>query len=374
MRILSSLLSPVSMAFLVIILGYYLGRIKIFKVSLDLSGVLVVAVFVGWMLSLTAYQSTIVDVIEYETNMKFFSTFGTALFVSSIGLSTGGVLNFRNRHDMKAIVIGSLMVCSSFVVMRIIAILDSNISDSKLLGVLCGALTTTPGLSAACELKNVISEEAVLGYGCAYLFGVTATVIFVQIVGSSLNFPPEEDKMVGNNREDKYALSGLVQIGCTVILGRLLGSIEIMNFSLGSSGGMLCSGIVIGFIVKNILPTKLLTAKMLTPFRNMGLVLFFVGNGIPAGMQLSGGVDFKMIFYGVLLTIIPITVGVFLYKIFFNDRLSATTIAGGMTSTPAIGMLVEKYTNISLSKYALAYFGALITIVILIRIDVMGTL
>lgn len=367
MTILSSLLSPISMAFLVIIFGYYLGRIKIFKVSLDLSGVLVVAVFVGWMLSLIAYQSTIVDVIEYEANMKFFSTFGTALFVSSIGLSTGGVLDFRNRHDMKAIVIGSLMVCSSFVVMRIIAILDSNISDSKLLGILCGALTTTPGLSAACELKNVISEEAVLGYGCAYLFGVTATVILVQIVGSSLNFTHEEDNKAVDNCEHNCALSGLIQIGCTVIFGRLLGNVEIMNFSLGSSGGMLCSGIVIGFIVKRILPTKSLSAKMVTPFRNMGLVLFFVGNGVPAGMQLSGGVDFIMIIYGVLLTIIPMMVGVFFYKVFFNDGLVATTIAGGMTSTPAIGVIVEKYNNISLSKYALAYFGALITIVILIR-------
>lgn len=100
----------------------------------------------------------------------------------------------------------------------------------------------------------------------------------------------------------------------------------------------------------------------------MGLVLFFVGNGIPAGMQLTNGVEIKVIFYGVSLTIIPITVGVLLYKMFFSDRLSATTIAGGMTSTPAIGVLAEKYNNIPLSKYALAYFGALITIVILIRL------
>lgn len=118
---------------------------------------------------------------------------------------------------------------------------------------------------------------------------------------------------------------------------------------------------------------KSLTAKMLTPFRNTGLVLFFVGNGIPAGIQLSGGVSLKMIFYSVLLTIIPITVGVFIYRLFFKNKFAATAIAGGMTSTPAIGVLAEKHNNISLNKYALAYFGALITIVILIRINVTGT-
>ena len=374
MAMLSNLLSPLSVAFVVIILGYLIGKIKFARISLDLSGVLIVAVFVGWLLSVIASRSSIVNVTEYEANMKFFSSFGTALFVSSIGISTGGILDFRKKKDMKAIVIGSLMVCSSFGVMRLIAILNSTISNSKLLGLLCGALTTTPGLSAVCELKNVISEEAVLGYGCAYLFGVIATVLFVQIASNSLNFIHEEDNKVVVNCEHECDLNGLVQIGSAVILGRLLGNVEVMNFSLGSSGGMLCSVIIIGFIVKRILPTKSLTAKILTPFRNMGLVLFFVGNGIPAGMQLISGVDFKTIIYGVLLTIMPITVGVFLYKMFFNDSLSATTIAGGMTSTPAIGVLVEKYNNISLSKYALAYFGALITIVILIRINVMDIL
>ena len=68
------------------------------------------------------------------------------------------------------------------------------------------------------------------------------------------------------------------------------------------------------------------------------------------------------------MTIIPIISGTFLYKLFFKDRLPATTIAGGMTSTPAIGVLTEKHNDISLSKYALAYFGALITNIVLIRI------
>ena len=369
---MSNLLSPLSVFFIVIIFGYLIGKIKFAKISLDLSGVLIAAVLMGWSLSVIASHSVMINLKEYEANMKFFSSLGTALFVSSIGLSTGGVVNFRNRCDMKSIAIGSLMVCSAFIVMRLIGILDSNIPDSKLLGILCGALTTTPGLSVACELKSVISEEAVLGYGCAYLFGVTATVIFVQIVGNSSNFTLEEDKMVGNNCEYKHALSGLIQIGCTVVLGRLLGSVEIMNFSLASSGGMLCSGIVVGVIVKKLFSTKSLTTKMLTPFRDMGLVLFFVGNGIPAGMQLTDGVELNMIFYGVLMTIAPIISGTVLYRFFFKDRLPATVIAGGMTSTPAIGILAEKHNNISLNKYALAYFGALITIVILIRIGVIG--
>lgn len=146
MAMLSNLLSPLSVAFIVIILGYLIGKIKFSKISLDLSGVLIVAVLMGWVLSAVASCSFIVNAIEYEANMKFFSSFGTALFVSSIGLSTGGTLDFHNRKDMKAIAIGSLMVGSAFVAMKIISIVDKNITKSKLLGVLCGALTTTPGI------------------------------------------------------------------------------------------------------------------------------------------------------------------------------------------------------------------------------------
>ena len=364
---MSNLLSPLSVAFIVIIFGYLIGKIKFAKISLDLSGVLIVAVLTGWILSAIALHSSVVNVIEYETNMKFFSSFGTALFVSSIGLSTGGILDFREKKDMKAIAIGSLMVCSAFVVMKIISLLDKNISESKLLGVLCGALTTTPGLSTACELQNIVSNDVILGYGCAYLFGVIATVLFVQAISNKSMDISNKKSEIKEPHENKCALHGLLQIGGVIVLGRAIGNIEIMNFSLGVSGGMLCVGIVVGVIVKKLFSTKSLTTTMVTPFRNMGLVLFFVGNGIPAGMQLTAGVELNMIFYGVLMTIVPIISGTVLYRLFFKDRLPATTIAGGMTSTPAIGVLAEKHNNISLSKYALAYLGALITTIFLIR-------
>ena len=186
MTVLCSLLSPISIAFIVIIIGYYLGRIKIFKVSLGLSGVLIVAVFTGLLFAIITPWRDVADMDEYQSYMKFFSAFGTALFASSIGISTGGSIDFRKWKDMKAIIVGSLMVVSAFITMKIIFMVDKNITLSKLLGSLCGALTTTPGLSAACELKNMVSEEITLGYGCTYLFGVVATVLFVQITTKEL--------------------------------------------------------------------------------------------------------------------------------------------------------------------------------------------
>lgn len=52
MQFLSSLISPITSAFFVIIIGYYIGRIKIHWFSLDLAGILIVAVAAGYLISL----------------------------------------------------------------------------------------------------------------------------------------------------------------------------------------------------------------------------------------------------------------------------------------------------------------------------------
>ena len=209
------------MAFAVIIIGYSLGRLKIFKVSLDLSGVLVVAVLAGWLLEAVKPQC-ISDISELSESFKPFSTIGTALFVSSIGLATGGILDYQKSKDLKAIITGSVMSVSAFAVMRLISSFDGRISESKLLGAMCGALTSTPGLSAVCELKDVIAEEAVLGYGSTYLFGVTATVLFVQVQNRQAQETCQSEQQIETTTQSKAALSGLIQIGIVVL--RLGGS------------------------------------------------------------------------------------------------------------------------------------------------------
>ncbi len=364
---MNNILSPIPLAFIVIIVGYYIGQIKLFKISLSLSGILIVAIFVGWILTAVAPQLTEINIVDLENNMKLFSTLGTALFVSSIGISTGSMLDYGDRKDAKAIIVGALMVSTAFVTMKIISWFDGSITISELLGSLCGALTTTPGLSAACELENIVSEDVVLSYGCTYPLGVVGTVLYAQVATRKTDVFYENIKNKATSYKNKAALNGLIQIAMVIILGRIIGSVKILSFSLGNLGGILCSGIVISLLVKKISPEKSLTSEMLTPFRNIGLVLFFVGNGIPAGMRISDGVNIKIIVYGMLMAIIPIVIGTIFNRLFFKKGIEVTVIAGGMTSTPAIGVITEKYKDISLSRYVFAYFGALITTIIMIR-------
>ena len=120
-------------------------------------------------------------------------------------------------------------------------------------------------------------------------------------------------------------------------------------------------------IVKKCFSHKIASAKAMGLYRNFGLVLFFVGNGIPAGMSLSSGFDVKLFFYGTLMSIVPICSGVIFSKLFSRDNSVSSIVAGGMTSTPAVGVLLRKQCQVSLESYSMAYVGALLTIILLVR-------
>lgn len=119
------------------------------------------------LLQLISSNKVIKETIEIQTlksNMQMFSLLGSALFISVIGIMVGYSLDLRNSKNAKCILCGSMMAISSFALTNLISLLDEEISDSKLLGAMCGALTTTPGLSAIVELDSVILEDATLAY------------------------------------------------------------------------------------------------------------------------------------------------------------------------------------------------------------------
>ena len=177
---MSVLTNSLMLMFITIVAGYYLGRIKIIGISLDFSGILIVAIVVGWIIVRVNSLNQYIDCISIKSDLSLFSSLGTSLFVSAIGIATGVSIDKNIKNSFKSIAVGVLMVVAAFLSMNIISIIDENITTSKLLGTLCGALTTTPGLSSACELKGVNATEAILGYGHAYIGGVLFTILFVQ--------------------------------------------------------------------------------------------------------------------------------------------------------------------------------------------------
>jgi putative transport protein len=60
------------------------------------------------------------------------------------------------------------------------AIVLLDIPSGLAAGLMCGALTSTPGLAAAIEASG--DAAASVGYGIAYPFGVLGVVLFVQVI------------------------------------------------------------------------------------------------------------------------------------------------------------------------------------------------
>jgi predicted RNA-binding protein with PIN domain len=79
-----------------------------------------------------------------------------------IGLQTGFSIKNHSKNSVLAFVIGSFMSLSGVAVMLLLSLIDKSINYTFLLGILCGALTSTPGLSNVCERMGNGSENAVM--------------------------------------------------------------------------------------------------------------------------------------------------------------------------------------------------------------------
>lgn len=359
------IISPTILLFAIIVIGYLIGGIRIYNISLDLAAILIVAVASGFFIARLNPQ--IVD-YDFENGFSIFSKLGTALFISAIGFGSGrDIAQGFNKKNLVCIFIGILMSVVGIATMKIIGLIDSDLDYSLLLGILCGALTSTPGLSAVCEDVDIVPELATLGYGCTYLFGVIGVVLFVQFMTRNLTIDVAEHKTA--DKTETQSIEILIPLAIAIATGSILGSITIplLCFSLGTSGGILCMSVLIGFVIKKAIPNH--NASSLSNYRSLGLMLFFVGAGVPAGIRLTTAFNIKWFIYGIILTTIPILCGYVLSRYLFKMPLADNMciIAGGMTSTPAIGVLIRRFNcSLNLTTYSFTYIGALLALVLLI--------
>ncbi|HKM93388.1 MAG TPA: TrkA C-terminal domain-containing protein [Prolixibacteraceae bacterium] len=151
--------------FLIVTLGFLLGRIKIKGVSLDVSAVIFIALVFG-------HFGVIIP--------NDFQQIGLVLFIFTIGLQAGpGFFSSFKKHGKNlAILASTLIVVAGITTIAVVHIfgIDKNIG----IGLLTGALTSTPGLAAAIDVTK--SPMASIGYGVAYPFGVIGVILFVSFL------------------------------------------------------------------------------------------------------------------------------------------------------------------------------------------------
>ena len=374
-------------------LGYLLGRITIKGVSLGTAGVFIVALLFGALLYNPLAEQLKVSGVSYVTNaLKIIENLGLILFVTSVGFIAGPNFFGDFKRNFKSyIVIGLLIIivgglscwaCTMFDIK--VYGRDPKDAAAMVVGLLSGSLTSTPAFSAAKATVTTDALEAMVavGHGIAYLFGVVGVVLFVQLVPkfAKADMENERAKLSENNPEVPSKLTGkemeldplgFCAFSLVAVIGIILGSIKIGNFSLTTTGGCLLMSLIFGHFAKigNVSVTP--STPTLKNFRELGLMLFLIGAGVAGGAEFVKYFEWVYFIYGIIMTLLPMIVGFIFAKYVLKLNLlnNLGSICGGMTSTPALGTLISTAgTEKVAGAYASTYPIALIAVVLVSQI------
>ena len=203
--------------FLIIALGYMLGRIKIKGVSLDVSAVIFIALLFGH------FGVTIPQSLGY---------FGLVLFIFSIGLQSGpGFFDSFRRNGKNLLLMALIIIVSAGAVGLGMGYLFG-IDIPGVTGLIAGALTSTPGLAVAIDSTH--SPLASIAYGIAYPFGVIGVILFVKffpkIIGKDLQ---EEAYRLEHETKSAYpeVNFAVFRVVNPTVFGKSLGELQVRTMT-----------------------------------------------------------------------------------------------------------------------------------------------
>lgn len=193
----NSIASTLMLYSFVIAVGIYLGKRKLFGISLGVTFVL----FVGIVMGSFGYC---VD----ENILKFIREFGLILFIFSIGLQVGpGFFSSFKKGGMRLNGLAVLSICISVVIVIGIYFLGNVNDKAALVGIMSGAVTNTPGLAAAQQTISELTGDGAQvntmaqGYAATYPLGVVGIIAAMLVIRSI--FRIKVDKEVQIIEEDE---------------------------------------------------------------------------------------------------------------------------------------------------------------------------
>ena len=209
---------------IVIAIGVYLGKLKVFGVSLGVTFVLFAGILAGHI-GFTAPTPT----------LTFVQDFGLILFVFMIGMQVGP--GFFESFGMAGIKLNGLAACA--ILLNILVMFacyfiffdTSNVTNLPMMvGTLYGAVTNTPGLGAANEALSTVfpngAPQIASAYACAYPLGVLgiigATILIRYICNIKLEKEEEELKAVEGTKTNKKPYKMHVEVTNQYLEGKTI--------------------------------------------------------------------------------------------------------------------------------------------------------
>ena len=184
----------------VIAVGVLLGKIKFFGVSLGVTFVLFTGIVCGHF-GFTGNTQI----------LTFMQDFGLILFVFCIGLQVGPSFftSFKKGGVSMNVVAVGVVLLNVAVALGLYYALGGRVELPMMVGILCGAVTNTPGLGAANEALSQLSYDGpqiAMGYACAYplgVLGIIGSIILVRLI-CRINLKKEEEDLVQQAGADPH--------------------------------------------------------------------------------------------------------------------------------------------------------------------------
>ncbi len=200
--------------FLIVALGFMLGRIKIRGVSLDVSAVIFIALLFG----------------HFGVSIpKELGNFGLVLFIFTIGIQAGPGFFDSFRTKGKTLILITMLIVASASLTAVGLKYAFGIDTPSVVGLIAGALTSTPGLAVAIDSTN--SPLASIAYGIAYPFGVIGVILFCQVVAEDVacgSFEQEARRLEAERRSKYPELQTCIfKVTNPQVFGRTLAQLNV---------------------------------------------------------------------------------------------------------------------------------------------------
>ena len=327
--------------------GLLLGKLKVKGISLGITWVL----FVGIGLSACGIACS-------HDMLHVVKEFGLILFVTAVDLQVGP--GFFASFKKGGLVM-NLMAVVNVALGVGITVLIAKLAGQELTdmaGVYTGAITNTPGLSAAQQAVGELgiegaTERLAAGYAVAYPLAVVGMIVTCLLIKPRdlSSEPTTMDETVSSKRE--VSSSGkkggvlLIPIFVIIALGVLLGSVPIpvgmdAPVKLGLAGGPLVVALIAGWlgVKKGWYGTDFTDGQGVHMLREVGIALFLAGVGLGAGEKFveTVQVHYMWVVYGVIITMVPplLVAGFGRWVLKMNWYTLAGFIGGSHTDPPTL--------------------------------------
>lgn len=306
--------------------GLFLGKFKIKGISLGITWVL----FVGIILSALGVSCN-------HDMLHIIKEFGLILFVTAVGLQVGpGFFRSFKKGGLAMNLMAVVNVALGVVITVIIAKLSGE-ELTDMAGVYTGAITNTPGLSAAQQTVRDLGMDAAAdrlanGYAVAYPLAVVGMILTCIVLrplcridiknelASDETVQPQAEKQA-TTAAMRHKVN-LIPIFVIIAIGIILGSIPIpvgmsAPVKLGLAGGPLVAALVGSWlgVKKGWFTTEFTDSHGVWMLREVGIALFLAGVGLGAGSSFVSTIQaggYMWIIYGFIITVIPpLLIGLF---------------------------------------------------------------